>query len=76
MKKALSEVNMTESESQVVRQTMKQGILNVQILSVSIVETSSEESIPYAEISNVQPSEPKRKSERLVEVVTTVMPKI
>ena len=43
----------------------------MQPFSVSIVETSSEQSIPYAIIFDVRPSELKRKSERLVEVVTT-----
>ena len=42
MKKALSEAGMIESESEAVRQTMKQGVLNIQPLSVSIAKTSSE----------------------------------
>ena len=61
MKKALSEAGMIESESQVVRKNMKQGILNVQCLSFSIAETSLEQSIPYATMPNVQPSQPKMK---------------
>lgn len=71
VKKALTQAGMTKSESQAVKKTMKQGIMNVQPLLVSIVETYLEQSIPYAAVSDVQPSEPKRKSERLVEVVTT-----
>lgn len=71
MKKALSEAGMTESESKAARQTMKQGILNIQPLSIFIAEKSSEQSIPYVTMSDVQPSESKRKSKRLVEVVTT-----
>ena len=50
---------------------MKQGILNVQPLLVSIVEKYLEQSIPYGTTSDVQASEPKRKYERLVKVVTT-----
>lgn len=41
MKKALSAARMIESESEVVRQTMKKGILNIQPLLVLIVERSS-----------------------------------
>ena len=41
MNKALSKVGMIESGSRVVRQTMKQGIMNVQPLLVAIAETSS-----------------------------------
>ena len=71
MKKALSEVSMTESESQAVRQTIKQGRMYVQPLSVSISKTSLEKIIPYTIVSNVRPSEPRRKSKRLVEAMTT-----
>lgn len=71
MKKALSKASMTESESQAVRQTMKQGVTYVQPLSVSIAKTSLEHNIPYVVVLDVQPSKPKRKLERLVEVVTT-----
>ena len=44
---------MNESASQEVKQTMKRGILNVQPLSMSIVDTSSEQNIPYAVILDV-----------------------
>ena len=66
MKKALSKAEMIGRESKAIRQTMKQGILNIQPLSVSIVETSLEERFPYAVVLDGQPSEPKIKSERLV----------
>ena len=43
----------------------------VQALSMSIMQTSSKHSIPYAIVLDVQQSEPKRKSKILVEVMTT-----
>ena len=70
MKKSLSEAGMTESESQVVRKTIKQGIIYVQTLSVSITKTYLEQRIPYVVVLDVQPSELKRKSEILVEAMT------
>ena len=76
MKKDLSEADMTESESQVVRKTMKKGILNVKTLSVYVAETSLEQRISYAAISDVQPSEAKRKFERLVEAMTTKIKRV
>ena len=57
MKKALSKAGMTESEFEVVRETMQQVVLNIQPLSVSITETTSGQSIPYAIVSDVHPSE-------------------
>ena len=71
MKKALSEARMSESEFEATRQTLKQGVLNIQPLSVSIAETTSGQSIPYVVVSNVQLSEHKQKSKGLVEAVTT-----
>ena len=71
MKKDLPEADMTESKSQMVRKTMKQGILNVQPLLVYVAKKSSEKSIPYAVVSDVQPSDPKRKFERSMEAMTT-----
>ena len=44
---------MIESESEAIRQMVKQGILNIQPLLVSIVETSSEHNIMYAIVSDV-----------------------
>ena len=71
MKKALFEVGMTKSEFEAVRKTMKQGVLNIQPLSVLVAKTTLEQSIPYVVVFDVHPSEHKRKSERLVEVVST-----
>lgn len=66
MKKELSKVGMTKSESEVVRQTMKQGLLNIQPFSISL-----EQSGPYIVVSDVQLSETKRQFERLVEAIIT-----
>ena len=71
MKKALSKAGMTESEFEAVRKIMKQGILNIQPLSIFFVETSLEKSSPCVAVLDVQPSKLKRKFERLVEAVTT-----
>ena len=60
MKKALSEARMTKSESKAVRQTIKQGVLNIQPLSVLVAEKNSGQSIPYVVVFDVQPSEHKR----------------
>lgn len=76
MKKALSEVGMSKSESKAIRQTMKQGILNIQPFLVSVAEISSEQSILYATMSDVQPSKQKNKSERLVEAVSTKIKRV
>ena len=40
MKKALSKASMNEDESQEVKETMKKGVLNIQPLLVSVVETT------------------------------------
>ena len=50
---------------------MKQGILNIQLFPLLVTETSLKLSILYVAVSDVQPSELKRKSERLVEAVST-----
>ena len=65
MKKALSQASMTEDESQEVRETMKQGVLNIQPLSVLVAKKTLEQSIPYAAVTSVPPSEPKRKYKRV-----------
>lgn len=70
MKKALSEARVIESESKAVRWTVKKGVLNIQPLLVSFVETYLEQSIPYATVFDSHPSKQKIKFERLVEVVS------
>ena len=55
MKKALSKARMTQSESEAIRKIMEQGILNIQALLVSIAKTSSEQSILYVAVLDVQP---------------------
>ena len=68
---------MTKSESQVVRQIMKQRIMYEKPLlvrqpsGVSIVGIASEQSIRYVATSSKQKSELKRKYERLVEAMTS-----
>ena len=69
MKKALYEARMIESEFEAVRQTLKQGVLNIQPLSILVAETTWGQSIPYAIVSDVQPSEHKIQLERLVEAM-------
>ena len=59
MKKSLLEAGMTESESQVAKKTMKQGIQNVQPFSMSIAKISLKKSIPYVVVLDIQTSEPK-----------------
>ena len=49
---------------------MKQSVLNIQPLSVSVSETTSKQSIPRAIVTSVPLSEPKRKSKRVRQQAT------